>query len=282
MPLGPGPAVSKVRDAIDAELRAAGLLPAETMDIARIGLALAALDRLAVDRKPYLDHLDKLAADVATRGAETLTEASAALGQVLSGGHGYAGDDETYDDPQNANLMRVIDRKKGLPVALGILYLHVGRAQGWGMVGLNFPAHFLIRLELPAGRAILDPFAGGRLLGANELRGLAKRVAGVETLDPRFTAPASDREVLLRLLNNIKSRALQQDDPERAGEILHRMTLIAPALGALWGELGMVESTRGNLGAAIEALTRWRDLAGGDQERQRAIAALQQIKARLN
>lgn len=274
--------MSTVRHTIEAELRAAGLLPAETMDIARVGLALAALDRLAVDRQPYVDHLDKLAADVAARGAATLTEAATALGQVLSGTHGYAGDDQTYDDPQNANLMRVIDRKKGLPVALGILYLHVGRAQGWGMVGLNFPAHFLIRLEVPAGRAILDPFAGGRLLGANELRALAKRVAGAETLDPRFTAPASDREVLLRLLNNIKSRALQQEDPERAAEILRRMVLIAPALGALWGELGMLESARGNLGAAIEALTRWLDLASGDQERQRATAALQQIKSRLN
>jgi len=246
------------------------------------GVGEAAADHLEAERKPYLDHLDELAGDVALLKPEGLADAAAALARTLGETHGYQGDHATYDDMQNADLMRVIDRKRGLPVALGILYLHAGRAQGWRMVGLNFPAHFLIRLELPAGRAILDPFAGGRLIGAAELRELAKRLAGADALDPRFTEPAADRDVLLRLLNNIKSRALRNDQPERAAEILHRMTLIAPKHGALWGELGLVESARGNLANAIAALTRWRDLAADDRERQRAAAALQQARTRLN
>jgi regulator of sirC expression with transglutaminase-like and TPR domain len=268
--------------AIEAELSAVGRAAEDGIDIARAALALAALDRPAVNRKPYLDHLDELAADVALQKPEGLPGAAAALSQTLAEAHGYAGDQATYDDMQNANLMRVIDRRKGLPVALGILYLHAGRAQGWRVHGLNFPGHFLIRLELAAGRAILDPFAGGRLVEADQLRLLARQAAGANALDPRFTEAVPDREVLLRLLNNIKSRALQQDDPERAAEILHRMTLIAPVRGALWGELGLVESKRGNLGHAIQALTRWRDMATSDGERQRAATALQQTRSRLN
>lgn len=271
-----------MRDAIEAELRAVGGTPEDRIDIARAALALAALDRLGVERKRYLDHLDELAADVALQQPQGLADACAALARTLAETHGYAGDQATYDDMQNANLMRVIDRKKGLPVALGILYLHAGRAQGWRMSGLNFPGHFLIRLEQDAGRAILDPFGGGRMVSAPELRQLAKQAAGSDTLEPQFTAATPDRDVLLRLLNNIKSRALHQNDTERAAEILHRMTLIAPARGALWGELGLVDSARGNLGSAIQCLTRWRELAQSDGERHRAALALQQARSRLN
>jgi regulator of sirC expression with transglutaminase-like and TPR domain len=267
---------------IEAELALVGRAAEGAIDIARTALALAALDRPGVERKPYLDHLDGLAADVALQKPDGLVDAAAALSRTIAEAHGYAGDQQSYDDMQNANLMRVIDRRKGLPVALGILYMHAGRAQGWRIDGLNFPGHFVLRLELPPGRAILDPFRGGRVVQPDELRVLAQQAAGAKALDPAFTQPVSDRDVLLRLLNNIKSRALRQNDPNRAAEILHRMTLIAPRRGALWGELGLVEQARGNLGHAIQALGRWRDLAASDQERQRAAAALQQTRARLN
>src|SRR5207237_10819284 len=73
----------------------------------------------------------------------------------------YSGDELTYDDLQNGNLMRVVDRRKGLPVALGILYLHTARAQGWESVGLAFPGHFLVRLGDGPDRLMLDPFPVG-------------------------------------------------------------------------------------------------------------------------
>ena len=274
--------MSAGRAAIEAELAAVGAAPEQRIDIARTALALAALDHPEADRASYAAHLDQLARDVAALSPQGWEQAAAALAQALAATHRYRGDDATYDDMQNADLMRVIDRRKGLPVALGILYLHAGRAQGWRMVGLAFPGHFLIRLELDDGRAILDPFARGRILGSGELRALAERVAGRDGLDPRFTDAASDREVLLRLLNNIKSRALQAQDAGRAAEILHRMTLIAPGQSSLWGELGLIEAARGNLGRAIQLLQRWRELAPSEEERQRAAAALQQARKRLN
>src|SRR3546814_19012868 len=79
-------------------------------------------------------------------GPEGAPRASARAG-VMSAEFGYPGDTESYDDPQNADLVRVIDRRMGLPVSLGVLYIHAARAQSWPVCGLDFPGHFLIRLD---------------------------------------------------------------------------------------------------------------------------------------
>src|SRR5258708_36332460 len=114
--------------------------------------------------------------------------------------------------------MRVIDRRKGLPVALGILYIHAARAQGWDMAGLAFPGHFLVRLQDAGTRLILDPFHGGKPREAAELRDLLKAITGNEAgLTPAHYAPVSDRDGLLRLQNNPKPRLI---DSRQLGEAM--------------------------------------------------------------
>ena len=196
--------------------RTAGQADAE-IDLAEAALALAALDRPQVPLARYRAHLAELAGDVGNeaRAREHGVDQAAALARVLFERYGYEGDRLTYDDLQNANLMRVIDRRKGLPVALGILMIHAARAQGWDMVGLAFPAHFLVRLESGGGRLILDPFAGGRVLGPAELRELLKEVAGEGAeLKPSHYEPVGNRAVLLRLQNNLKTRLIQEQKLE--------------------------------------------------------------------
>ena len=157
------------------------------------------------------------------------------LAQVISQQFGYAGDQASYNDMQNANLMQVIDRRKGLPVALGLLYIIAARAQGWACAGLNFPGHFLIRLELGSARRILDPFNGGVKMEIPQLRSLLKGMAGEGAeLKPEYYQPVSNRDVLLRLLNNIKGRAFQSNDFIRASGILHRMRMIFTGCRASW------------------------------------------------
>ena len=168
--------------------------------------------------------------------------------------YGYSGDELTYDDLQNANLMRVIDRRKGLPVALGILYLGAARAQGWDTVGLGFPGHFLIRLSQGAERLILDPFHGGRVLDAAAMRELLKAIAGQAIeLSPEHYAPVADRDVLLRLQNNLKSRLIQGERHEQAVRVIETMQMLAPDLAELWREAGMLHAQLGNLRAAMQA-----------------------------
>ena len=112
--------------------------------------------------------------------ATTAEDGARALATLLVGRYGYDGDRLPYDDPQNADFIAVIDRRRGLPVALGILYIHAARAAGFEAVGLNSPGHFLLRITLRSGEALIDPFNGGAALereslGAPPAHGRARR-----------------------------------------------------------------------------------------------------------
>ena len=137
-----------IRTEAEDILRHVAALPDEAIDLAEAALALASFDRPEVALKPYRQHLSQLARDVAAFTEDDgATDAALepqveALGTILADRYGYVGDTVTYDDLQNANLMQVIDRRRGLPVALGILYIHAARAQGWEIHGLSFPGHF--------------------------------------------------------------------------------------------------------------------------------------------
>jgi regulator of sirC expression with transglutaminase-like and TPR domain len=274
------------RSLLKAELERAGNGPDAALELAETALVLAALDRPRVGLERYRAHLAELAREAADElSASAVTTADAALGlsRLLAGRHRYRGDELTYDDVQNANLMRVIDRRKGLPVALGILYLHAARAAGFAATGIAFPAHFLIRLDRRGERAILDPFGGGRTLAAPELRGLLKRVGGAEReLDPAFLAPVGDRDVLLRLQNNILSRALAEGRLERAAEIGQRMLLLAPGRALLHREQALIAARLGNLKQARAAAEAYLAHAEGAGQAHEAAALLQRLKASLN
>ena len=164
-------------------LRRVGTQPDEDIDLAEAALALAALEQPETELDRYRDHLSLLAREVAELNPpeeDSLEARVAALQDVLVARHGYEGDTLTYDDIQNANMMRVIDRKKGLPVALGILFIQSARAQGWSIFGLNFPGHFLVRLEYAGERIIIDPFNQGQARSVMELRDLLKVAAGAD------------------------------------------------------------------------------------------------------
>jgi regulator of sirC expression with transglutaminase-like and TPR domain len=275
------------RDEIETALRRLGGRPDREIDIAEAALLLAALDRPRVPLERYRHHLSLLGrdtADLARDGkAGSLMGRIAALNAVIRERYGYRGDELTYDDPQNANLMRVIDRRKGLPIALGILYLHAARAQGWAAEGLNFPGHFLLRLDCAGERAILDPFHGGVTRAPPELRELLRAHAGGEAeLRPEHTAPAANRDLLLRLRNNVKLRLLRGDRVAEALEVLETMLMIAPDRAALWHEAGVLNAHLENLRAAVMALENALALEASDAERHQAAALLQRLCARLH
>src|SRR5581483_6442028 len=146
----------------------------------------------------------------------------------------------------------VVDRRKGLPVALGILYLHAARAQGWDAVGLAFPGHFLIRVDEGTERLIVDPFHGGTVCDAARLR------------------------------NNLKSRHAQAGRYEPALRILDTMLMLAPDLVELWREAGILHARIGNMRAAMDALNEFVARAPDGTERHQVAAMLQQLKTKLN
>src|SRR5919109_121518 len=248
------------------------------LPIAEAALALASFERPRVGPARYREHLRLLARDVGQHPAATgdLAARARALNEIILLKHGYSGDELTYDDLQNANLMRVVDRRKGLPVALGILFMHAGRAQGWDTVGLSFPGHFLIRLSEGAERLILDPFHGGQICGAAELRGLLKSATGRDSeLLPEHYTPVSDRDVLLRLQNNLKARLIQAQRHERAVTVIETMLMLAPDLAELWREAGLLHARLGNMRSASSALEQFVRHTPDGLARHQAAAMLQ-------
>ncbi len=286
--------MSELPDAFDPEecaryLRELAAMTSPILPIGEAALALASYERPRVGLLRYRQHLQTIARDVGRHsGAQgdhrgDLAARAQALNEIILLKYGYSGDELTYDDLQNANLMRVVDRRKGLPVALGILYLDAARAQGWDSVGLGFPGHFLVRLTEGAERLILDPFHGGRVCDAATLRELLKAMAGQEVeLAPEHYAPVADRDVLLRLQNNLKSRLLQAGLHERALRTVETMLLLAPDLAELWQEAGLLHARLGNMRAGVNALEQFIIRAPEGTARHQAAAILQQLKSKLN
>lgn len=277
------------RHELERRLRSIGGQDDDAIDVAEAALLLAALERPQFGLDRYRHHLSLLARDIADlaerQGADESLEARVAVLQaVLVERYGYGGDSETYDDMSNANLMRVIDRRRGLPVALGILYLHGARAQGWPICGLNFPGHFLLRLDLGAQRTIIDPFHGGAPRDAAALRALLKAMAGeAAELRPEHTRPVGCRDVLLRLQNNIKLRHIQEEHSADALAVLESMLMIAPARAGLWREAGVLQAHLDNMRAAIMAFEHYLELAAPDDPGRQEIAELlNRLRRQLN
>jgi regulator of sirC expression with transglutaminase-like and TPR domain len=252
--------------------------------IAEAALMLSLLDRPQAALAPYRAHLDEIAhcAKLESQLATTAEMVARALSALMVGRYGYDGDRLTYDDPQNADLMAVIDRRRGLPVALGILYIHAARAGGCVAEGLNSPGHFLMRLSFRGSEALLDPFNGGVTLDREKL-GTPPRMGGLATDDPRVADSVSDTEVLLRLQNNLRLRAAQGGDSARALDLAKRMVLIGPRRTDLWVELARLQEGAGSLGAAKKAYEAVLVLSRpGEAAHNEAALALNALKRRLN
>jgi regulator of sirC expression with transglutaminase-like and TPR domain len=266
-------------------LESVGKQSDETIDLAEVALLLAALDRPQTDFGPYRRHLAALAsdlADIAPLKTAPLDLRVAALREIVSNRHKYTGDRQTYDDLANASLLAVIDRRRGLPVALGILYLHAARAQGWRATGINFPGHFLIAVEDDEERIILDPFDRGAEADLTKLQAMVRTAMGPDAvLQPEFTAAMTNRGVLLRLQNNIKTRARDAGDHRRASGVVDSMIAIAPEIPDLWREAAELRTELGELRAALAALDRYL-LLSDDSERADAMALRRQLATRIN
>jgi regulator of sirC expression with transglutaminase-like and TPR domain len=272
----------------DAEriLREAGQSDDRDIDLARTALAFAARERDEAGAPRYRLHLAELARDLAERAGGHDLDAAAqldALRRVLVDIHGYEGDRTTYDDIKNADLAHVIDRKRGLPVALAILWLHAARSAGWSMHGINFPGHFLLQLDAQGERVFVDPFNGGRLLSTGELDRMLKALLGSDAeLAAEHTAALSNRGILLRLQNNIKVRLLKANDATAAVTVLEGMLMLAPTKAGLWREAGLIHSQMENLRAAQICLGNAVELAENPAARQRIAAELAAIRGKLN
>lgn len=268
-------------------LDAIGQMPDSELDLAGAALQLARIDAPEADWKAARDHLSELARDAvavaADRPGDDPAVRAGALAGLMDGRWHYAGDRDSYDDPANANLIRVIERRRGLPVALGILWLHCARAAGWEVFGVDFPGHFMLALPGRKGQLILDVFAGGQPADARSLCALIKRVEGPKAeLRPGLLAPMAARSVLLRLQNNIRARRFDAGDTAGGLTVLEDMLRIAPDFAALWREAAVVNQRLDCVGAALRCYERFLDLVPEGEAASRVRLTVDKLRTRLN
>jgi len=273
---------------MDAPLDA--FVQALARDDARIDLAHACLmiaedayPGLAVER--YLGDIERLALRLRARMPQRsdAEERVAALNEFIYEDLGFHGNAADYYDPRNSYLNEVIDRRTGIPITLGVLYMGLGRRVGLPLEGVSFPGHFLVRLRLRSGVLVLDPFERGMPQSEADLRSRLQRVippgaAGdvpiAELPLDQFLEAASNRQILARVLRNLKAIYRDSDQPERLLAVLNRMLVVVPDAAAELRDRGIVYQRLECYRAALKDLTEY-------LEREPQASDLDEVRGRL-
>lgn len=273
------------------QLRQAGEIPDDELGLADTALMLSALTHPGISTERYRHHIQKMGEEVGWRyhelvaaGEQELPETQvAALKHILADQYGYKGDDENYDDIQNADLIDVIERRKGMPITLSILYILVAQAQGWDVAGLNLPGHFIVRIDKDGHRVIFDPFNRCAILNAPELRQLLKKTMGPDAeLSASYYEPVTARQILVRLQNNVKIRLIETEDYEGALRAVETMRAIDPQEYRLLLDEGVLCARTGRAQAAMIALEGYIKQAPNDRDRYDAQVLLDHIRSTVN
>lgn len=211
-------------------------------DATRIPLFEAAAS-LAQDEHPGLDlqqvlsRLDGFGKQLAERCRDASTELKRL--QLMSAYFfrelGFAGNVNDYYDPNNSFVHRVLETRRGIPISLAVIYIELAGIVGLDAEGVSFPGHFLIKINLHEGPVVLDPFTG-RSLSKDDLGerlGAFRSQLGLsEDQEPPiglFLQPATPREILLRMLSNLRGIYSQQHQPEKLQRVLERIRILDPA-----------------------------------------------------
>lgn len=265
-----------------------GGLPDGSIVLAEAALTLSAWFDPGLDLGPYRRHLQQLAQEARAYlgNDEALAQLSAETArQILNRRYGYAAmlvPGEPGEQGDGANLARVIDKRRGAPAALCILYVHVLNGLGVRVEVLDFLPRPVLRIQDRTGqRLLLDPTEDGRVVDAREMRSIFRAHRGGDgDLDPFHLTALAKRDVLVMLQDQIKVHHLRHAAPEAALAALEAALLIDPENPRLWREAGLLHARLDHVGDAILALRQFLDLPGGDAHRYTVSQLLQQLQSR--
>lgn len=265
--------------------------PEQELDLAEAALLIAAEEYPELDVDAYLRQIDELASAVQQRlpAQAGLEDTLVTLNQFLFVEQGFTGDTETYDDPRNSFLNEVLDRKRGIPITLSIIYLEVGRRLGLPLKGVSFPGHFLVKFSTHEGEVVLDPFSGGNLLSKEDLEEILEETYGpAESINPpleRLLTAAGKKDILVRMLRNLKGAYLRREQYDKALSVVDRILLLQPEQPDEVRDRGRIYEQLECFRAALENYQSYlslRPTSGDASDVHKRIAELRQVVANLN
>jgi len=263
-----------------SELARIGLVDDAAIDLADAALLLAAADQPGAPLDTARARLTGLSLRLQRESAGVTTALGRArvLSELIAHGNEMTGDTADYENPRNADLLSLLDRKLGLPVTLAIVYVALARRVGWMADPIGLPGHVLVRVGVEPMTQLIDAFDGGRLLTPGGLAAVLERVrGGPGAIERDHLVPLSNRATLVRLVSNQATRARRTGDVARALVLHERMTLIAPGFTGLWWERARLEQLAGDLAAARASLGAMLETTRDGDIRGRIRAALKAL-----
>ena len=258
--------------------------PREIEELDRAALLIAAEEYPDLPIDAYRIELDGLAARVRERipndaGPQAIVEH---LREVLAAEEGFTGDREHYYDPRNSYLSDVLDRRKGIPIALSTVYMEVGRRIGFELEGVGFPGHFLVKRETAQGAVVLDPFHDGRTLDSDELQSLLNRNFGGNVQHrPSMLRSVTSRQLLYRMLGNLKHIYLRDGDARRALAAVERMLVVDPKQHGEHRDRGVLLARLERPIEGLKALSHYRVLAPDADDAEKVDAIMDDLRLRV-
>jgi regulator of sirC expression with transglutaminase-like and TPR domain len=245
--------------------------PDDQIDLAVAALTIAQEDYPDLDIEVYLAHLDRMAAAVQqTLPAERYPlRIIKAINAYLYDELGFVGNTANYYDPRNSFLNDVLERRTGIPITLSLVYLEIAQRIDFPMVGVDMPAHFLIRPDIAEVEFLVDAFHHGEVMFVNDCQHRLEQIYGHPiAFDSNFLERTTPRRFLARLLSNLKMIYLNQEDWHKALATIERLLLLFPGTplqvrdrGLLYYQLGNWVDARQDLQVYLDHEPDARDAA---------------------
>jgi regulator of sirC expression with transglutaminase-like and TPR domain len=256
----------------------------DSLAVLEAAVAVTQAERPELDTQAVLAEVDALAAALCRRIPADAgpMQRLQLLNRYFFGELGFAGNVNDYYDPRNSYLPDVLARRRGIPITLALIFVELATQAGLEAAGVSFPGHFLVKLHMPQGEVVIDPFTGESL----------SRVELDERLQPYraqhglgdddelplglFLQAAAPRDIVARLLRNLKEIHRSAGDAPRLLAVLERLVILLPEAWEERRDRGLVQAQLGRLDRALDDVSTYlvqRPQAPDAHELQRQLAA---------
>lgn len=244
----------------------------------RAALELAAIETPDLELEPFLDQLNEMASRLADRmrnfndGRDFVETAQ----RYLFGELGFRGNEEDFFDPRNSFLNEVLERRTGIPISLSVMYMEVARRLRMPVYGISLPRHFVVQFDDGRYSTFIDPY-GGHTLTVQECFALA----GAKVLDPSLLRRASKKDIVIRMLQNLRGVYLRRKDWARTVQTLNLLLLGVPGAAGLYKQRGLLQVELRHMQAARADLERYLQLRPAAEDREEILKQVQAIHSWL-
>lgn len=254
------------------------------IDLGRAALVIAQMEYPDLEVEPYLKRMDRLATVIKdlVGDEDSVFRLLACINIVLFKQEGFQGNRSNYYDPKNSFLNDLIDRKMGIPITLSVLYQEVSRRAGLTLHGVGFPGHFLLKHIDHGEEIIIDPFNGGEVRSDAELQSLLDEIyPGKAVLKFEFLSPVSKRQILKRMLINLRGIYLHQGDFRRCLSVEERLVILEPNPVREYRDRGLLHLRLKNFPQALEDLETYLRLASDANDADEIREQVSSLKKRV-